>query len=154
MTLGWARMLWCVISLFRVLGNGQKLIPLNFSPWKRALFPSSPTWGEDRGDSVKWLSRCSFSIAATWEDLRPPQPRVDWCNLVWFSKAIPRHAFILWLARLSTKEKLILYGSIPSMSCLLCSLSLESHDHLFFQYSYSSRVWARLQSLLGINKLA
>lgn len=32
MTLGWARMLWCVISLFRVLGNGQKRIPLNLSP--------------------------------------------------------------------------------------------------------------------------
>jgi hypothetical protein len=39
-----------------------------------------------------------FSSVETWEKLREKKPVVDWHGLVYFSAAIPRHAFILWLA--------------------------------------------------------
>lgn len=42
--------------------------------------------------------------------IRTKLPEVRWWKLVWFSKAIPRHAFILWLLiknRLTTPKRLM-----------------------------------------------
>jgi hypothetical protein len=40
----------------------------------------------------------SYSSRGTWEELRDKLPIVEWWSLVWFSLAIPKHSFILWLA--------------------------------------------------------
>jgi hypothetical protein len=42
--------------------------------------------------SKKFISR------ETCEELRVKQSKVDWCNMVWFSMAKPKHAFILRVA--------------------------------------------------------
>ena len=54
-----------------------------------------------------------------WERLRSRGQRVDWFRVFWHSKAIPRHAMIVWLAiqrRLNTQDKL-LCGSIRGQVC-------------------------------------
>lgn len=54
-----------------------------------------------------------FSVASIWDQIRKHIPEVAWWKLIWFSNAIPRCAFISWLAirdRLSTKERLATRG--------------------------------------------
>lgn len=50
-------------------------------------------------DMAVWKSKkvLVYSCSETWEFLREKMPTVSWWKSVWFSKAIPRHSFILWL---------------------------------------------------------
>lgn len=75
-----------------------------------------------------------FSIKSAWESVRTRGPRVDWHKVVWFSKRIPRHAVILWLAirrKLSTRDIFASIGLSRDTRCVLCGNEGESHDHLF-----------------------
>ncbi|GJW03133.1 homeodomain-like protein [Tanacetum coccineum] len=38
-----------------------------------------------------------FSVAKSWDAIRPRGNQVVWSRIVWFSHNIPRHAFHLWL---------------------------------------------------------
>ncbi|GJR19379.1 putative RNA-directed DNA polymerase, eukaryota, reverse transcriptase zinc-binding domain protein [Tanacetum coccineum] len=38
-----------------------------------------------------------FSVALTWDSIRPRADIVDWYNVVWFSHCVPRHSIHLWL---------------------------------------------------------
>ena len=65
-------------------------------------------------------------------------------HLLWFPGHIPKHSFILWLAslhRLHTMDRLQRHGVIASPECVLCGSAAETHDHLFFDCSFSSTVW-------------
>ena len=62
--------------------------------------------------------------------------------LVWFSKTIPKAAFILWLAiknRLGTQDRLHIAFSDPK--CLLYSTHMEIHRHLFFECNVTKLIW-------------
>ena len=60
------------------------------------------------------LQNQEHTCAETWNQLRTKAPVVDWWKVIWFSKSIPKHAFICWLAmrnKLTTKDrKLFIYG--------------------------------------------
>jgi hypothetical protein len=75
-----------------------------------------PIWSGSRSNT--------YVSSDTWEMLRSRNSNVDWWHLVWFPLAIPKQAFILWLAMRNT-----------------CRHSLESRDHLFFECSFSFRIW-------------
>lgn len=86
----------------------------------------------------------SFVSSDTWEALRNKHAVVDWWPLVWFAYAIPKQAFVLWLAMrdsLTTGERLAGWGFIGDVLCLFCRNCLESRDHLFFECGFSSRIW-------------
>ncbi|KAL2247294.1 UNVERIFIED_CONTAM: hypothetical protein Sindi_2581700 [Sesamum indicum] len=80
----------------------------------------------------------------------PAGPKVDWTSLLSGPLKISRYMFILWLAileKLATTDK-------PWLShlgcCVLCNEDMvESHNHLFFHYSFSrqclSTVWSIVQ---------
>nr|GFC67410.1 reverse transcriptase domain, reverse transcriptase zinc-binding domain protein [Tanacetum cinerariifolium] len=60
-----------------------------------------------------------------WEELRPHGNDVPWFHTVWFSHAIPRHAFQLWLVMrraLKTQDKLRTWDVDPTtdLSQLRC----------------------------------
>jgi hypothetical protein len=97
-----------------------------------------------------WNSRNGvYSCSETWELLREKQPVVDWWKVVWFSLAIPRHSFLLWLVirdALITKEKMCKWGYAGDSLCLFCRGRQESRNYLFFQCSFSSRVWRELMT--------
>ena len=61
---------------------------------------------------------------------------------VWFNGCVPKSAFFLWLAvkkKLGTQDRLRHIQSVAS--CLFCGLDLETHNHLFFQCTFSKQVW-------------
>lgn len=64
--------------------------------------------------------------------------------MVWFSKSIRKHAFIVWLTiknRLTTRDKLLAWGMTTSANCPLCQRYPESKDHLFYECNFSAAVW-------------
>jgi hypothetical protein len=58
--------------------------------------------------------------------------------------AIPRHSFMLWLVfrgALITKDKMCGWGYGGDTLCRFCYGEQESIEHLFFQCSFSRRIW-------------
>lgn len=52
---------------------------------------------------------------------------------------------IVWIAilgRLTTGDRLALFGLTPNPVCPLCGANGEDHDQLFFQFPFSSKVWS------------
>ncbi|XP_071728282.1 uncharacterized protein [Rutidosis leptorrhynchoides] len=73
---------------------------------------------------------------------------VNWYDIVWFPQCIPRHTFLVWLLmgeKLKTQDKLKnwVIRSVQNMPivCSLCLTEADSHDHLFFRFSFASSVW-------------
>jgi hypothetical protein len=86
----------------------------------------------------------SYVCSNTWEFLRGKKHDVLWWHLIWFPLAIPKQAFILWLAvqnRLTTGDRLLVWGFQGDINCVFCRHGVESRDHLFFDCSFSFRIW-------------
>lgn len=69
---------------------------------------------------------------------------LNWWKIVWFAKAIPRHAFVSWLAltdRLSTNERIVSWVISCDILCVLCRACTENRDHIFFKCPFSQRSW-------------
>lgn len=80
----------------------------------------------------------------TLEVLRVKNEEVLWCKLVWFPLAISKQAFILWWAlkdRLTTGERLLKWGYQGNVQCQFYHHHLEIRAHLFFECSFSYRIW-------------
>lgn len=78
---------------------------------------------------------------------RTHSPPVSWFKIVWFSRGIPKHSFLVWLVTLNrcpTRDCIISWGLSTSPQCLLCNAADESRDHLFFECPYSFEVWNSL----------
>jgi hypothetical protein len=43
-------------------------------------------------------------------------------------------------------DRLTSFGIIPSSTCVLCGMHNETHDHLFFQCTYSSILWGNISA--------
>nr|GEX21161.1 hypothetical protein [Tanacetum cinerariifolium] len=72
-----------------------------------------------------------FSVKAVWEEIRPRGPKVPWFRIVWFSHNVPRHAFHLWLV-----------------------MRRYSHEHLFYECSFSSKVWCSIRHLAAMDNVS
>lgn len=95
-----------------------------------------------------------FSAAKTWLALNPQSQTVPWHKSVWFKDTIPKHAFICWVVawnRLHTRDRLRRWGLSVPAACVLCNDFEESRQHLFFDCSYSSRIWQFFTSSLSSN---
>nr|GEX29514.1 hypothetical protein [Tanacetum cinerariifolium] len=106
-------------------------------------------------DQLEWHNELGlskpFSVATVWSTIRRKNAKVDWCKVVWFSSCIPRHAFNFWLVikqRLKTQDKLARWDVSGSLStvCPLCELVPDSHEHLFFECSFSQQIWNHMKS--------
>lgn len=69
---------------------------------------------------------------------------VLWYGLLWFGDNILRYYFIVWLDvkdRLQIRDDHILlwYLNVSNV-CVLCNCGVESHDHLFFDYSFNHTI--------------
>jgi hypothetical protein len=88
-------------------------------------------------DKLLWLPfrNLKHSCKNTWEAIRVKQLKVEWSKLVWFSFAIPCHAFFLWLPfcdGLATGDRLLRLGMAGDMKCYFLRSNIEGRDHLFF----------------------
>ncbi|GJS27528.1 reverse transcriptase domain, reverse transcriptase zinc-binding domain protein [Tanacetum coccineum] len=94
-----------------------------------------------------------FSVKLAWEALRLRGNDVSWWRIVWFPHCIPRHAFHLWLVMrnsLKTQDMLKQWDvgvntDLNLLQCVFCDSQQESHDHLFFECSYASKVWLNVR---------
>ena len=97
-----------------------------------------------REDLCLWTGQQSreFTIKSAWELIRDKRPSNNLHHLLWFKGHIPRQSFILWLAslgRLRTMDRL--HGITTNAFCILCGLHVETHEHLFFECTYTGSVW-------------
>ncbi|GKA89804.1 reverse transcriptase domain, reverse transcriptase zinc-binding domain protein [Tanacetum coccineum] len=78
----------------------------------------------------------SFSVACVWDTIRS---RAD-------------------MQKLKTQDRLRQWDVGPSIDlnllrCPLCDLVPDSHDHLFFECSFSSQVWSQVRALCGMDSI-
>ena len=74
------------------------------------------------GDHPIWIvsKTGGFVSSDTWWALRDKKDQIEWWKLVWFPFAIPKHAFILWLAikdKLVTGVRLMQWGYQGVVNC-------------------------------------
>ncbi|GKB79519.1 retrovirus-related pol polyprotein from transposon TNT 1-94 [Tanacetum coccineum] len=119
----------------------------------------TPNLQPDSCDTIEWRNEDGlvkvFSAHEVWSSIRPRGVKVDWCDVVWFSSSIPRHAFHLWLVirrRLKTQDNLRPWDAagLNTMVCTLCETQPDSHTHLFFECVFSQQVWHHLKGLAGL----
>jgi len=90
----------------------------------------------------EWCVGDKFKVSKAYEVLRVRRPEVWWDRVVWSAHNVPKHSFILWFAtlgRLSTYDRLLFLDVDPG--CRLCGAEIETHEHLFFDCSYTAEVW-------------
>nr|GFA34143.1 hypothetical protein [Tanacetum cinerariifolium] len=113
-------------------------------------------------DVIIWIdhdnNESGFSVAKVWDCIRPRGTVVNWYHLVWFSYQIARHAIHLWLVikrKLKTQDTLRQWDvsrntNLNLLRCSLCETQPDSHDHLFFECSFSLQVLEQMRSMIGI----
>ncbi|XP_059441055.1 uncharacterized protein LOC132173556 [Corylus avellana] len=97
-------------------------------------------------DKPLWTSsrKGTYVSSETWELLREKKVEIVWWKMVLFPHAIPKHAFILWLAmqnRLITGDQLIRWGYNGDVKCLFDHNQMESREHMFFECSFRYQIW-------------
>lgn len=71
----------------------------------------------------------TFVSADTWNHLRRKKATVSWWPLVWHPHAIPKQAFILWLAihnQLNTGDRLLSRGFKCDTECVFCRHGMKA----------------------------
>ncbi|GAV67837.1 zf-RVT domain-containing protein, partial [Cephalotus follicularis] len=105
-------------------------------------------------DSIFWFALgCSFSTKLAWQSIRTRSAEVGWHRLVWHPAMIPKHAFCLWLAMRRahrTRDNLLAWRVINSVSCVFNCGEVESLDHLFFLCPFSQNIWGAVLSMCNI----
>ena len=128
--------------------NGRWKWPDGVRNIVQGLNVSEPCINTSIKDALVWQSRDGvqheFNTRLVWKDFRVVRPRVSWCELVWFSNCIPKHAFILWLAirkKLMTQDRMQVWQSTGDLSCVFCNLQQDSVNHLFFDCQFSQNIF-------------
>ncbi|GJZ79036.1 reverse transcriptase domain, reverse transcriptase zinc-binding domain protein [Tanacetum coccineum] len=122
-----------------------------------------PTIVESSLDTWQWKDKNvtfgAISVEKVWEAIRNKGAQVDWYRIVWFSHAIPRHAFHLWLIMgnsLKTQDRVRQWDVVSDtdlnlLRCALCKAPHDSHSHLFFECPFSAKVWLYVRNLAGMD---
>ncbi|KAF5822234.1 putative reverse transcriptase zinc-binding domain-containing protein [Helianthus annuus] len=65
--------------------------------------------------------------------------------------------WLIFRRKLSTQDRIHVWnmasGSMNLMCCLLCKKGMDSHNHLFFECSYSNQIWCSLRSKFGMTHI-
>ncbi|GJS68607.1 hypothetical protein Tco_0683172 [Tanacetum coccineum] len=149
------------------------LVSNNAWSWPNAWLLKAPNIGqiqapnliETKRDQIRWRDSNGlfhdFSVARAWDAVRPRGNVINWHKIVWFSHAVPRHSFHMWLVMrkaLKTQDKLRMWdlgGVDPTtITCVLCGTQADSHTHLFFECPYASKVWISIRHLAGMEHIS
>ena len=119
---------------------------MDFAIPKISLHAFSTTKGM-ANDAYYWstesTSAGSFSSSKAWETLKPRSDSKAWASTVWFKGAVPKHAFNMWITtldRLPTKKRLADWGMNIQTHCCLCSIELETRDHLLLSCQFAVEI--------------
>lgn len=153
-------------SIADVISNGVWLWP---NAWYD-LFPvliNLPTLQvqSEKQDTLVWRDvdqkDYPYSSSTVWNSIRSKEQIVSWHKIVWNAYCIPRHAFNMWLImrkRLLTQDVIISWSPprrkfMDVMCCSLCIADLDSHEHLFFECAYASKVWLQVRDLAELQNV-
>lgn len=87
--------------------------------------------------------KSDFSFSTAWSVAATPSPIVDWYNIVWCSRNVPKVSCRLYRTicdRLKTRDRLLQFGIDVDPICGLRKES-ESRDLLFFKYLCLAFIW-------------
>lgn len=97
--------------------------------------------------------RHKTSSGRLYEVLRPKMENSPWANMVWPAPTTPKHSFVLWLAvlgRLRSSDILDFLEIDPT--CVFCRSGMETHEHLFFECSFTAELWGIMRNWAGITR--
>ncbi|XP_074271125.1 uncharacterized protein LOC141595051 [Silene latifolia] len=101
-----------------------------------------------------WVaSTGGYSISSGYQWLQVVHPPVPWYRSVWDIWVLPKQAFVGWLIHrnaLNTRSKLYKLGLVTTATCVICEMGEETHDHLFRDCVYASRIFAGLEQWLQL----
>ncbi|XP_023638061.1 uncharacterized protein LOC111830446 [Capsella rubella] len=106
-------------------------------------------FNEDEKDVFLWARpngepQERFSFSGTWQLYKPVGQEVPWHKQVWFSGAIPKYSFTMWMCcldRLPNLSRLRNWGIVEDDSCYLCEIYFKTRHHLFLRCPYSYDLW-------------
>ncbi|XP_075092363.1 uncharacterized protein LOC142172600 [Nicotiana tabacum] len=111
----------------------------------RKLFVAREWWANNITKIQTCTKNGKFSIRKAYLHTTPQYPKVHWKTLVMVTGMLPKQKYILRMAmhrRLATVDKLAKWGVQVDQSCTLCGRDIEeTHDHLYFECSYSQCLW-------------
>lgn len=93
-------------------------------------------------DRLVWMpnSKGKLMTNFAWQELRHKGNVVVWSNLVWHKNNIPKHSIILWMTfklKLHTKDKLVSFGLVSSITCAFCLCMNDNVNHFLFSCPFS-----------------
>lgn len=95
----------------------------------------------------------TVKIKDIWESIRFKQDNVPWFQAVCPSLRVERYAFHSWILchdRLPTLARLSCFGIAMDLQCFLCVRGLETIEHLFLKWTYSSFLLQVLMSHIHV----
>ena len=114
-------------------------------------FLTSITLEDEVADAYEWnvtgAPTIKYKTSLVYWKLKREEQRVPWAKIVWTSRGIPKHNFLVWLFvlnRCSTRDRLLSWGLSVDANCLLWNREAESRDHLFFRCPFSWRIWSEI----------
>lgn len=144
-----------VYDIMQKFGNAWPNDWLNRYPQLQNIMIPTPI---NAVDNFLWLgpnhNRQYFTVRVAWKTLEEVGPIVHWYKIVWNKAFIPKHALCMWMAclkRLPTQDRLIQWKKEPpDAKCVFCNLVVETHNHLFFECTYSKSIWSTVKQEVGI----
>ncbi|XP_074300203.1 uncharacterized protein LOC141631432 [Silene latifolia] len=94
-----------------------------------------------------------YTVSSGYCWLQGTHPPVQWYSDVWSLWNIPKYAFIGWLVQrkaLNTRVKLARLSLCSSDRCFLCEADAETHEHLFTDCIYTSKVTAGVEDWMHL----
>ncbi|XP_021985626.1 uncharacterized protein LOC110881779 [Helianthus annuus] len=147
--------------------DGDWLWPRAWSSRFPSLLNMRPiTLTESTQDKLVWRSRLGiegdFSTSTVWDDVRHAQNDVSWGKVVWFPQAVPHHSFFMWLLvnrRLKTHDVMAKWSATGNtnfnlLCCSLCMTGPYSHEHLFFECNFASKVGSGVKDRAGMSNIS
>ncbi|GJX41891.1 reverse transcriptase domain, reverse transcriptase zinc-binding domain protein [Tanacetum coccineum] len=124
-----------------------------------------PVLRADQCDKLLWRTHDGlfkeFSPREAWQSIREHGNETEWCHLVWSAYGIAIHLWLVMRKRLKTQDILRQWDvgndvDLSLLRCPLCKAQPDSHEHLFFECSYSSNVWQmvlKMADIVGISSM-
>ncbi|XP_074321293.1 uncharacterized protein LOC141657839 [Silene latifolia] len=99
-----------------------------------------------------WMPGSKLNLQQVYGFFRNAPIAGSWTKGLLHSQIIPGHRIVFSMAvqnQLATIDNLKIRGMQFVNRCSLCEHDEESHDHLFFRYSYSASVWHQVLAWMG-----
>ncbi|XP_047309466.1 uncharacterized protein LOC124912872 [Impatiens glandulifera] len=131
-------------DLLRTIPEGARVLDA-LSSYHMNNHEDTRVWSVENNDK--------FDSGASWDCVRDHGNIVPWSHLMWSTKVIPKHQFILWLSfreRLNTRDRIKKYMSISDPNCLLYLGHEETIEHLIWNCPFASLLWRRFFASMSL----